>query len=251
MRKSKSGFTLVELLVVIAIIGILIALLLPAVQAAREAARRMHCRNNLKQIGLACLNHESFHKKLPPGSTFVAAGSDMVPATGDPDAHVVGGPWSLTILPYMEQKAVYELFTLTTVSGGSEVPVYMTDPLNADAVRSVVKEYICPSDILSKEPVLNDRVAVVGHNPAVGLGLWYLGSAGPTHDAGNVANGCVFCGSEPGGCSSPTPGCYCCQGCNLGTDGGVCPPMPDHTCTAGMFARSPVGVEFRKVSDGR
>ena len=67
----RRGFTLVELLVVIAIIGVLIALLLPAIQAAREAARRMSCQNNVKNIGLACLNYESAKKAHPPGSTVV------------------------------------------------------------------------------------------------------------------------------------------------------------------------------------
>ena len=69
--KARDGFTLVELLVVIAIIGILVALLLPAIQAAREAARRTQCQNHLKNIGLACLNFESSKKKLPEGSLLI------------------------------------------------------------------------------------------------------------------------------------------------------------------------------------
>ena len=96
---AKSGFTLVELLVVIAIIGILVGLLLPAVQAAREAARRMQCSNNLKQLGLAMLNYESSHKAFPSNNPLVVRPGDGL--------RYVQGPWTVAILPFMEQGNVY------------------------------------------------------------------------------------------------------------------------------------------------
>ena len=88
------GFTLVELLVVIAIIGVLVALLLPAVQAARESARRAQCLDNLKNVSLACLNYESSRGELPPGSsnTHITQGSGLA--------------WTVHILPYIEQSGV-------------------------------------------------------------------------------------------------------------------------------------------------
>src|SRR6186997_1863252 len=91
MSNRKGGFTLVELLVVIAIIGILIALLLPAVQAAREAARRAQCLNNLKQIGLGMATYENSHKSLPIGAY---AGSTL-------------GTWQVGILPYVEMQSAF------------------------------------------------------------------------------------------------------------------------------------------------
>ncbi len=95
--RNKRGFTLVELLVVIAIIGILVGLLLPAVQAAREAARRMSCQNNLKNMGLAMLNYESAYKKFPAALRGAIAGSPADDGIG----------WAVSILPFMEQTALY------------------------------------------------------------------------------------------------------------------------------------------------
>jgi prepilin-type N-terminal cleavage/methylation domain-containing protein/prepilin-type processing-associated H-X9-DG protein len=113
MKPRNAGFTLVELLVVIAIIGVLVGLLLPAVQAAREAARRMSCSNNFKQVGLAVHNYHSAFKQLPKQQSGTIPVVDSGPAgTGDP---IAGGgsnrallSWLVGITPYIEQQAIWE-----------------------------------------------------------------------------------------------------------------------------------------------
>ncbi|HEY2415143.1 MAG TPA: DUF1559 domain-containing protein [Pirellulaceae bacterium] len=108
------GFTLVELLVVIAIIGVLVALLLPAVQTAREAARRSQCTNNLKQLALAAMNYEDTFKTLPPGSAgqyTISGGTVGFPSAWKDPSHTTPWghfSWAALILPFVEQKAMYD-----------------------------------------------------------------------------------------------------------------------------------------------
>ena len=110
-RQSHRGFTLVELLVVIAIIGVLVALLLPAFQAAREAARRSQCSNNLKQTGLAVLNFESTHRTLPSGGGRDARNGFVLGYAYSPS-------WWIRVFPYLEEGGVYEKFDKVNYDSG-------------------------------------------------------------------------------------------------------------------------------------
>ncbi len=144
MLRKKTGFTLVELLVVIAIIGILVGLLLPAVQAAREAARRMQCSNNLKQFGLAAHNFESAFKYFPPTqhTKVINAVSPAVTATSD-------APLQVYMLPFFEQGNKYNLFDLD-YNTNSDAPIHASIPTktgaNAAARLTDVPSFLCPSD---------------------------------------------------------------------------------------------------------
>ena len=114
--RTTRGFTLIELLVVIAIIGILVSLLLPAVQQVREAARRTQCLNNVKQLGLALLNYESAHRKFPPGYRF-----DLQNVTGPVDASLGRSPVEIPLLPYIEQDNLKRLHN-------RDLPWFMQSP---------------------------------------------------------------------------------------------------------------------------
>ncbi len=166
LRRNR-GFTLVELLVVIAIIGILVGLLLPAVQAAREAARRMSCSNNLKQFVLATHNYLDTHKSMPPAGCLSAAG---------------GGVWSAhaRILPFMEQLNLQNLidfrFNYSDLAAA---------PQHAEVTKMKISSYVCPSEVRAEPRV----TATLTHFPTsygVNYGTWFVFN-GPTRQAGNGA----------------------------------------------------------------
>jgi prepilin-type N-terminal cleavage/methylation domain-containing protein/prepilin-type processing-associated H-X9-DG protein len=153
--KRFRGFTLIELLLVIAIIGTLIALLLPALQAAREAARRSSCGNNIKQLGLAIGNYESTHKELPPGARWGRWG----PLVKRKDH----GSLLVILLPYVEQQAIYATFDFGKRSiDGAFIPG-TTTPIGSQPIAG----YLCPSDL--REPLYDGKAP---HN--------YSASRGPT-----------------------------------------------------------------------
>jgi prepilin-type N-terminal cleavage/methylation domain-containing protein/prepilin-type processing-associated H-X9-DG protein len=134
-RSKSHAFTLVELLVVIAIIGVLIALLLPAVQAAREAARRSTCMNNAKQMGLAILNHESAKKKLPSGGEGTDCKDPANPVTAF-DRHST----FTQILPYMEQQTLSSQFKFEYGYNDAKAPQ------NQVAAKGRIEAFLCPSN---------------------------------------------------------------------------------------------------------
>lgn len=165
--KAK-GFTLVELLVVIAIIGILVALLLPAVQKAREAAQRLECQNNLKNIGLAILNHESAMRAYPTGGWgFIWSGEpDMGFGPSQP------GGWPFSVLPFMENKNIYDLSK--GLSGSDKIDALVV-------LRGTVAPMMnCPSrrGSVGYPLVKTNETVYAGNNPEVAGRTDYAGNGG-------------------------------------------------------------------------
>jgi prepilin-type N-terminal cleavage/methylation domain-containing protein len=142
LKGDRSAFTLVELLVVIAIIGILVALLLPAVQAAREASRRTSCANNMKQIGLAAHEFHDTYNRLPPGYLGPTPHADFNDPAPVPGNQYLGS--LVYLLPYMEQKSLYDLIQIEKDYEKRDVGWWMNGSTLAAALVKV-KPYLCPS----------------------------------------------------------------------------------------------------------
>lgn len=177
-RNARSAFTLVELLVVIAIIGILVALLLPAVQAAREAARRSQCSNNLKQIGLAMHNYADKFKEALPYNSDNATGRAF--------------SWMFAQLPYIEQATLYDQFNRSFDNDDNSNPLVAGGPTNQVLRRTVINGYICPSN---SQPGLREN-----QNKGYPVGNAGGPQAGGTDYVGNLGHvwsGWRDCGAVP------------------------------------------------------
>lgn len=157
MRTIRKGFTLVELLVVIAIIGVLIALLLPAVQQAREAARRSSCQNQLKQLGLAMHNYHDTFLALPYG--YISS-----PVSSDPEVSGLG--WVKAMLPFIEQGNLNEQWDFSRT--------YHHSGTNLDLIRTTIPNFLCPSDSPSR--TWND---VPNYNYAANFGTTDMNRTNP------------------------------------------------------------------------
>ncbi|UUO04525.1 DUF1559 domain-containing protein [Blastopirellula sp. J2-11] len=140
-RAIRHAFTLVELLVVIAIIGVLIALLLPAVQQAREAARRIQCSNQIRQIGIAMHNYHSAFQLFPPGGiTKISKTACDLDGNDESD---IGAPWAVLILPFMEEQARYDQYDFRYAFAGT---ILNSTAPNHAVQFSPNRKYQCPSD---------------------------------------------------------------------------------------------------------
>jgi prepilin-type N-terminal cleavage/methylation domain-containing protein len=241
----RRAFTLVELLVVIAIIGILVALLLPAIQAAREAARRTSCSNNIHNIGLACVNFYDAKKQFPASvgqwdeswEWKNQGGTWTVSDLPKPPGFLTGKAWIVDILPQMEEQAFYDQVKAASNSGDFKCTPFNGDGIGAMPIREAIGRQLpwlsCPSD----------------PSAIASTQQWYWGTSGPVTTATTCYKGvsgdhrvCQI-SSSPG-----DPNCTDTPWPNLGS----APDCQNNASCNGIFFRNSwiKPVTLKKVSDG-
>jgi prepilin-type N-terminal cleavage/methylation domain-containing protein len=193
-QMTRYGFTLIELLVVIAIIATLVAILLPAVQQAREAARRSTCKNNLKQLGIALHNYHDTHNALPPAFVSYGSSNGIAPAWTRMDPQTwdaaPGWGWGTMILPYIEQAALYD---------GLSLSQSCWDPVNATLVRSKLPVFLCPSVSGSHDPFVISDETGAPRQMTTGVDVVF----GRSHYVGNHGQESCWDGTSGSGLTTP------------------------------------------------
>ena len=246
-RPPTSGFTLVELLVVIAIIGVLIALLLPAVQGARESARRSACTNNLRQIGLALNNYVSVKKTFPAAQT-VYNSTALNNSTNPPWA------WSFQILPYLDQQVVFDMINSASpgkplTAAPNDTTYMVTTILGQNGATTVIPAFLCPTVAGAVDPSRNLATNQLQYFAAYAGSSYAVGNTSGTSSDGTVGMAC----SDYGGIEGPSSSAYNAYTANqqnptgtlYASDTGIFQKMVATT----MPAASPI-VSPRMVTDG-
>lgn len=212
----RRGFTLVELLVVIAIIGVLIALLLPAVQQAREAARRMQCSNNLKQFGIALHNYHDTYRTFPPGYLLQDLNGSNLAYNGTGSSW----GWGAQLLPFIEQNALADSLSV----GSQSLTNALDTPALVTLMKQPVQAFLCPSDTAPNPNTGHQLKKSSGDEPVATSNYIGNNTSHKWHSGGRLT------------------------GYNTGEQGGWSPPGATHAPTGIFWRNSKIGM--RDITDG-